>query len=210
MPTRVMLIDNREAVRRGLESALAKRRSMEIVASTTTSRGATQKLKRLRPHVVVMRFPLPEKKSLDAVARIRRHARGAHLIVSVEDPTVTLIHHLLRTGVDGFLAEERACTDLPHAIDTLLAGGTFISPAIRRTVPVRQIDLSHKSPIERLTDRERKVFALTVQDKTISQAARQLGLRMSTVGTYRCRLMEKLGTRTTSALIKFAIRHGMV
>jgi len=131
-------------------------------------------------------------------------------VLLVENPTKILVHHLLRIGIDGILAEGRACSDVLRAIDAVCAGKTFISAVIRKEIPIRRIDLNQKSRIEKLSRQERRVMALTLKSYSCSEAAVRLGLTSKTVETYRCRILEKLGTKNSVDLTRFAIEHGMI
>ena len=68
---------------------------------------------------------------------------------------------------------------------------------------------SGKSPLERLTGREREILQMVVEGKPSAQIAETLFLSRKTVETYRSRMMEKLGVRDVPGLVKFAIQHGL-
>jgi DNA-binding NarL/FixJ family response regulator len=103
--------------------------------------------------------------------------------------------------------KEAAGPELCEAIRAVYAGRPYLSKKLRD----RMVEEHHqaKSPLERLSSREREVLQLTVEGKSIAQIADILSLSPKTVATYRTRLMDKLGLDDLPGLIKFAIQHGL-
>ena len=80
-------------------------------------------------------------------------------------------------------------------------------------MPVLASDLSRgpdQSLHERLSDRELEVLRLLGSGKTISQIAEVLHLSVTTVSTYRARILEKMGMTTTGELMNYALRNQLV
>jgi two-component system invasion response regulator UvrY len=85
----------------------------------------------------------------------------------------------------------------------------FLSPAVAQQLAEAISDNTDKPPHERITDREYQVLTLIASGKTLTQVADTLNLSVATVGTYRARLLEKMGLKSTAELIRYGLEHGL-
>ena len=116
----------------------------------------------------------------------------------------------LKAGAAGYMKKDTAPEELIQAVRRVLAGGRYVSPALAE---VLALDLSRKAdqPLhEGLSDRELEVLRLLGSGKTVSQIAELLSLSVTTVSTYRVRLLEKMRMTTTAELINYAVRNRLV
>ena len=89
-------------------------------------------------------------------------------------------------------------------------GKKYVSAAVAQQLANAISDDSDKPPHERITDREYQVLSLIASGKTLTQVAETLNLGVATVSTYRARLLEKMGLRSTAELIRYGLEHGLV
>ena len=123
------------------------------------------------------------------------------------------IFQALQAGVYGYLVKETAGIEVVDAVRAVTAGRHYLSEKISEKMiddylRLRE-DIGARSPLERLSPREREVLQLVVEGKTSAEIAEVLFLSPKTVDTYRSRLMQKLGIPDLPALVKFAIQHGL-
>jgi DNA-binding CsgD family transcriptional regulator len=64
--------------------------------------------------------------------------------------------------------------------------------------------------VKRLSPRERQVLKLVVEGRTSKEIARVIGIKPSSIDTYRSRIMAKLEINDIPSLVRFAIRHGVI
>ena len=117
---------------------------------------------------------------------------------------------VLKAGASGYLNKDSAPEELIKAVRKVLAGGRYVSPALAE---VLALDLGRRAdqPLhERLSDRELEVLRLMGSGKTISQIAEVLHLSVTTVSTYRARILEKMSMTTTAELMNYALRNHLV
>ena len=91
----------------------------------------------------------------------------------------------------------------------MASGKKYLSPAVAQQLADAISEDTEKSPHERITDREYQVLKLIAAGKTLTQIAETLNLGVATVSTYRARLLEKMGLRSTAELIRYGLEHGL-
>ena len=96
-----------------------------------------------------------------------------------------------------------------QAIQTVLQGGTYLSPSTSRNAIDTLID-GGTAAVDPLTPRERQVLQLVAEGKTTKEAAWVLGISVKTAESHRTRIMAKLNVHDTANLVRYAIRSGLV
>jgi two-component system invasion response regulator UvrY len=113
----------------------------------------------------------------------------------------------LRDGAAGYVSKDRSPQELIAALRKIVRGGTYVSPALAEQLATA-LETGH-APIghEALSDREQEVLRLIGAGKAVREIAITLSLSPKTVSTYRARILEKLGLRTSTELIRYALQH---
>jgi two-component system, NarL family, invasion response regulator UvrY len=117
---------------------------------------------------------------------------------------------VLRAGASGFMNKESAPEELIKAVNKVLAGGRYVSPVLAEKLALDLSDEVQRDVQEALSQREFEVLRMIALGKTTSQIAEELHLSVSTVSTYRARILEKLEMTTTAELIQYALRNHVV
>jgi DNA-binding NarL/FixJ family response regulator len=116
----------------------------------------------------------------------------------------------LKAGASGYLTKQSAPDQLVTAIRQVARGKKYVSPGVAQQLVEAISDDNDKLPHERITDREYQVLVLIAKGKPLTQIADELNLGVATVSTYRARLLEKMGLKSTAELIHYGLRHGLV
>jgi len=209
-PAGILVVDDHGIVRDGIRSLLRRQEGMDVVGLAATGEQAVSAAQRLRPDLVIMDLVLPILNGIDATLRILASLPQTKIIVLSACYTSEHVHRALRAGAHGYVIKEAAGSELVTAVRTVLSGKRYLSPSIAavfsRDSPN---DSDERSPLERLSAREREVLHRTVEGLSSAQIALQLSLSPKTIDTYRSRLMQKLGVSDRATLIRFAIQHAM-
>jgi DNA-binding NarL/FixJ family response regulator len=183
---------------------------MDVVGLAATGEEAVLAAHRLRPDVIIMDLVLPLLNGIEATKRILASLPQTKIIVLSACCTSEHIYRALRAGARGYVIKDAASSELVCAVRTVSSGKQYLSPSIAILFSGdRPNEAATRSPLERLSAREREVLHRTVEGYSSIQIALQLSLSPKTVDTYRSRLMQKLGVSDRSALIRFAIQHAM-
>src|SRR6185369_2987015 len=207
---KLLVADDHGILRHGLKRILNAEPDMIVIGEAATGTEAVARAKELKPDVVIMDISMPEQDGIESMRQIIKAVGSKVLILSVY-----VEHHVISEavsgGASGYLAKESLDHELISAVRTVVHGGTvFSSNVSRRLVESSQIVGSSPRPLHGLTLREREVFLLLAEGKSPSEIAKALFVSPKTVHTHRQHIMEKLNLRTTTELIRFALRQGLI
>jgi DNA-binding NarL/FixJ family response regulator len=202
------VVEDHGIVREGICELLERQDGMTVVGSAASCKEAIAEAQRLTPDVITMDLSLPDMNGIDATERIVRFLPRTHIVMLSGHHSIEHVYRALRAGVHGYAIKGALGQELVTAVRTVMAGRRFLSPGIS---PNLTEDLNsyaeRKSPLERLSFRERQILHEIVAGASSTDIAVHMSLSRKTVDTYRSRLMTKLGVRDRSALIRFAIEH---
>lgn len=213
MGTRIVLVDDHSIMRAGLRHLLEQQPGVEVVAEAEDGRTAIRVVSELLPEVVIMDIAMPDLNGVEATRRMLAEAPNVKVIVLSMLSDRRLVVEMLKVGAVGYLSKSD-CTidDLIRCIHAVLTGQVYLGPSIARLVVSDYLqrvpeDVSIYSV---LTDREREVFQLLAEGKTVKEIAARLYLSRKTVETHRRRIMTKLGVRSTVELLRYAAREDYI
>jgi DNA-binding NarL/FixJ family response regulator len=209
MKIRVMLADDHQMLRDGLKALLSASVDIDVVAEVSDGHEAVRRAQELNPDVVVMDLSMPELNGIEAARQLRDRSPQSKVVILSMHSSSEHVHRALEAGAAGYLLKESAGRELEAAVRAVHAGKRFLSPAVEALVSGARPGAGHRSPLDSLTARERQVLQLVVEGHSSAQIARLVYLSPKSVGTYRSRLMKKLGVHDVTALVKFAIQHGI-
>jgi two-component system response regulator NreC len=208
--TKILIADDHAILRQGLRRILEAEADMTVIGEAATGTEAVKQAKQLKPDLVIMDISMPEQDGIESMRQIMKSVGSRVLILSVH-----LEHHVISEAVSagacGYLAKDSLDHELVSAIRTIVHGGTVFSPNVSRLLAEYSLTGSAASArsLDALTTREREVFSLA-EGKSPSEVASSLFVSPKTVHTHRQHIMEKLKLRTTTELIRLALRQGWI
>ena len=210
---RVLLVDDHAILRAGLKALLDAEDDLRVVGEAGTGEEAIDLLPHVHPDVVVMDISMPGMGGVEATRRIHeRDAPPKVLILTMHGEEEHLLA-VLEAGGSGFVRKTSADEDLIKAIRTVAADQVFLYPSAAKLLlngfKVKQ-DKQEHDPLERLTERERQVLAMTAEGFSSTEIGQKLFISPKTVDTYRSRIMTKLEIHHRSELVRFALRTGLL
>jgi DNA-binding NarL/FixJ family response regulator len=185
----------------------------EVVGAVEDGRALVEAAERLRPDLILVDISMPLLNGMDAARQIKKSVPDAKLIFLTMHASPVFATEALQAGANGYLLKQSAASELVHAIDTVLKGQTYLTPAITRPVldsMVNQKSTEVKKSLMQLTPRQREVLQLLAEGKGPKDIACLLNVSVKTVDFHKTRLMEQLNLHSTLALCKFAIAEGLV
>lgn len=212
--TSVLIVDDDDLMRAGLAELLGSDPGIEIVGHASTGREAVGSARRLAPEVVLMDVRMPDLDGIAATRELARTAPNARVIILTTFEQDDYIFGALRAGASGFLVKRTRPEELIAAVHTVAAGEALLSPSVTRRVIDRVArqpapDLAGRSGLDRLTPREREVFALMAQGMSNREIATALVVEESTIRTHVKRILMKLGLRDRIHAVILAYESGI-
>lgn len=207
---RVLVVDDHNLVREGLCRLLEGESDISVVGQTGSGKEAVDLCNKLKPDVVVLDYGLPDMDGLEATQRIRTMKTGARILIVTMYANEEYAIRLIRAGAAGFIVKGARPEELLSAVRKVAYKGTFISHAILEKMIGRMNDAAGEAPESALSDREMQVLVKIATGATTREVSEELNLSISTVETYRSRILEKLNLRNNSDMTRFAIRRGLI
>lgn len=208
--TRVLIVDDHAIMREGIKRVLSETPGMRVVAEAGTAQEALARLHATDVDVVVLDLALPDVSGLDLLQRVRAlHPALGILVLSMHSEEEYGVR-ALSAGASGFLNKASPPSELIRAV-RLVAGGQKYVGSVTAQRLAEHVDRSaRRRRHDKLSDREFQVLCLVADGKSSTDIARQLGLSVKTVSTFRSRILEKLELRSTAEMTRYAIAHGLV
>jgi two-component system response regulator NreC len=210
---RVLLADDHAVLRGGLRALLSLEPDMDVVGEVSTGEEAVERVRALRPHVVVMDLAMPGMGGLEATRQITALGQGTRVLVLTSHAEEEYLLPVLEAGGGGYVRKTNADEDLIAAIRTVARDEVFLYPSATKLLLRgyrRAEEKGEASPLEELSEREREVFTLTAEGYSSSEIGKKLFLSPKTVDTNRSRQMQKLGLSHRSELVRFALQTGVL
>ncbi|MDP2919416.1 MAG: response regulator transcription factor [Dehalococcoidia bacterium] len=209
---RVLIVDDHAMFRQGICALLKSCDDIEIVGEASDGKEAIEKVQQLVPHVVLMDIGMPGMGGLEATRRIHKESPGSKVVALTQHEDREYVLSLFRAGARGYIPKTATTSELASGIRAVHKGDSFIHPSVATTFVeeylMRAGDV--KDEYERLTDREREILQLIAEGHTNKVIAERLFISVKTVLRHREGIMEKLGFRNRTELIKYAISKGLI
>jgi DNA-binding NarL/FixJ family response regulator len=207
---RVLIADDHAVFRRGLKETIG-----EAFPKVTfgEAKSAVETLEGVRVQnwdIVILDISMPGKSGLDILADLRRLRPKVPILLLSMHPEEQYARRALKAGASGYLTKESVPEELQRAVRKIVAGGRYVSATLAEKLAY---DLRNGVDVpvhELLSDREFQVLRMIALGKTVKQIADEIALSVKTVSTYRARILEKTGMRTTAELIRYALQAQLV
>jgi two-component system response regulator NreC len=209
-PVRIVVVDDHGIVREGLMALLNRQQGMTVIGSASTGKAAIQAAERLKPDIIIMDLMLPDLNGIDATERILSANPDTQIIALSASHTTEHVCRALRAGARGYVVKDARGAELVEAVKAVASGKQYLSEQAQLPPDGLRDGRLGKTPIERLSTREREVLHRIVGGSTSVAIAKELSLSRKTVDTYRARLMVKLGVANRTALIRLAIENELL
>ncbi len=213
MTITVFLVDDHATIREGLRFLLESQADIMVIGTAANGREAIPQVIQLHPQVVVLDLAMPGLNGIETLQQIKGECPDIQIIILSMYSSKEQIFRALQAGACGYLLKETAGLEVAAAVRAARAGRRYLGSGLSETVIdeyMRQRALDQvKSPLTRLSRRERETLQLVVEGQSNAEIAAALCLSRRSVETYRLRLMQKLGIDNLPELVKFAINHGL-
>jgi DNA-binding NarL/FixJ family response regulator len=210
MPSRILLIDDHQIIRDGLRLLLHGQTSLKLVGNAYDSETGWQAIETLQPDLVVMDLGVPGEGGSALTARIREKHPGMKVVVLTGCSDPKKVQAALAAGADGYVLKGYGFIVLLDAINTVLAGKTYLCPEVSAIV-VQQMRRSGATGQAEgaLSEREIDVLKQIADGRTTKEIAFNLSISAKTIETHRANLMAKLKVNSVAELTKYAVREGL-
>jgi two-component system invasion response regulator UvrY len=207
---RFLIADDHSVVRKGLKQIIFEAFPSALIEEVTNAEDLLKKAIMEEWDVVISDISMPGRSGLEILQQVRLdHPKLPFLILSVH-PEDQYAIRVLKAGASGYLNKDSAPEELVKAINQILLGKRYITPSIAEKLADTLDRDSAKLPHEYLSDREFEVCKLLAAGKSVSEIAEKIFLSVTTVSTYRARIMTKMGLKTNADLTLYAVENKLL
>jgi len=211
----VLIADDQDLVREGLRMLLEAEPDVAVAGEAGDGGQALEQARLLDPDVILMDVGMPQMNGIEATSRLVRSGSRARILMLTTFNLDEYVYHALKAGASGFLLKDASREQLAHAVRSVAAGETLLSPAITRRLiedfcrgpaPGTQAD----GAAGRLSERELGVVRMVAQGLSNAEIAARLYLSEATVKSHIARTLAKLDLRDRVQIAVYGYEHGIV
>ncbi|HVT15022.1 MAG TPA: response regulator transcription factor [Thermoanaerobaculia bacterium] len=206
---RVLLADDHPLFREGVKGILEARGGFSVVAEASHGEEAVQLAADTRPDVAVLDIVMPGWGALEATREIKRRCRRTRVLILTAHREDHLAVRCLKAGADGYLTKQAGADQLVAVLHQIHGGGRYASSELAARVVDALVAPGEQPLTARLSDREYQVMCRMASGQAVSTIAAELHLSVQTIGTYRGRVLQKLGLKNNLELIAYALEAGL-
>jgi DNA-binding NarL/FixJ family response regulator len=204
-PTRVLIVDDHPMVADGICALLETFEDIEVVGTLTNGVEAVEHAQSLSPDVILLDLNMPQMGGLTATEILLEQRPETRVLILTMHDSPEYISAALNHGAVGYVLKDVPTEHLKDAIDTVMAGKTYLCNGARRAIEPKTQDGR-----EPLTEREQTVLLELAQGKSNKDVACALDISVRTVETHRKNIKRKLGISSTAGLTRYAMEHGVL
>ena len=209
---RILVADDHDLIRAGIRLLLETLPDVHIVAEAGNGRDAVELTRLHKPDLALLDIAMPDMNGLEAAARIVKQFPRTRVAMMSCHANEEYVLQAMRSGARGYLVKNAQPSELGVAIGALMAGQTYLSPAVSRQVIDDYVGrLGSDTPsLDHLTLRQQEILKLVTRGHSSKSVAQVLNLSVKTIETHRTRLMERLDIHHVPGLVRYAVRVGMI
>lgn len=210
---RLLVADDHAVLRAGLRVLLNAQPDMEVVGEAGDGQEAVCKARELKPDIVLLDITMPGKGGLEVIAEIIEENPGIKVLVLTMHDDESYLKKVLKSGASGYVLKKVADTELLSAIRSIARGEMFLDSSMARVLVSElfsKTSVTAENESVPLTEREKEVLRLIALGYTNQEIAAHLVLSIKTVETHKARIMDKLGLRKRSELVRYALKKGII
>ena len=215
MKKTILLVDDHEIVRDAFRFYFTDDTSFEIQNEACNGKEALEILATDEFDIIITDINMPEMDGVELVEEIRNREIKSKILVLTMLDGINSIKKMLSKGIHGYILKDSGKNELLKALNTILDGTNYFSEEVSMRV-MESMAGSNITPKKRLTveteltDREKEVLNLIMEEKSNQEIADQLFISIRTVEGYKNNLLTKTGCKNMVGLTMYAIENNLI
>jgi len=207
---RILIADDHTVVRKGLRQILVEEFTDAHIEDVADAEELIKKVIKEKWDMVISDLTMPGKSGLDVLQYVKQNLPSLPVLILSIHPEEQYAIRVLKAGAAGYLSKDTAPDELVTAVKRVLQGKKYITMSIAEKIADNFDRGTEKKPHELLSDREFNVFKMIAAGKAVSEIAESLSLSVTTVSTYRARIMTKMNMKSNANLTLYAIENNLL
>lgn len=207
MSSTILLADDHASVREALAAVIDNEPDLQVVATAANGRDAVRLARQHHPDVAVLDLSMPEMSGMAAAAAIRSASPRTAILALTRHADEAYVQSLLRVGAAGYVLKQSPSSELLKAIRTAASGRRYLDPTIESNLSQGSGPAGTPGAAT-LTNREKQVLQRLALGLSNKEIADELDISVKTVEVHKGNGMKRLGLRSRSDVVRFALLHG--
>jgi DNA-binding NarL/FixJ family response regulator len=207
---RIFITDDHSLIREGFKKILNEEKDISIIGEAANSRDTMSFVLNNKLDILILDLKLPDKSGLDLLKELKAIKPEIKILILSMHHEDRFAMRVLKYGASGYVTKESAGGELVKAIRKVYNGGKYVSESLAEILAFEVQGNLDKPIHELLSDREFQVLQMIASGKTLAEISGTLSLAVTTVSTYRARILEKLNLHSNAELIHYAITNKLL
>ena len=207
--SRLYIVDDQLLLRDGLH-ALLEGAGHTVVGEGAEPTQVVAEAQQRQAEVMLLDLGLGERSGFEVLQELKRRGCAVRAIIVTMSSQPRHVAEAVRLGAAGYVLKDSGAAELLQAIDAVTAGRRFFGPQVADLALQALADDAPPDPFSTLSPRERQIVTMVVNGMSSAAIGTELHLSPKTVDTYRSRIMTKLGVNGVTALVRLAVREGLI
>jgi two-component system invasion response regulator UvrY len=207
---RILVVDDHPSFRRGVKDILEEGFEGASMAECGNAQEMLDHVREQPYDLVVMDISMPGRSGPEVLKELKQLAPTLPVLILSMHPEDQYAIRMFKAGAAGYLTKASAPEELVHAAKKVMSGGQYVSASVGEALALTVRTGVDKLAHERLSDREYEVLCLIASGQTVSDIAESIHLSVTTISTYRARILDKMSLKNNAELTRYALQHGLV
>ena len=207
---RLMIADDHAVVREGVKHIISEIPDIVVAGEATNGSEVLAEIHKKDFDLLLLDIAMPGRDGLDILKEVKTQKPKLPVLILSMYREEQFVLRALKLGASGYLTKDSIPDELIKAIKKIAQGGKYITSSLSEKLFSILSQDTERPPHETLSDREYQVMRMLASGKTLKEIADELSLSIKTVGTYRSRILEKMGMEKNAELIHYAIKNRLI
>jgi two-component system invasion response regulator UvrY len=207
---RILIADDHDIVRRGMKEILCEEFPKAHISAVNDGAALLRNARNESWDIIISDLTMPGKNGLETLKQLKEEFPKIPVLILSMHPEYLYAIRALRAGASGYLSKESASEELVNAVRMILNGRKYITTAVAEKLAENLEQDATKELHEILSDREFDILKLIATGNTVSEISHLLSLSVSTVSTYRGRILLKMKLNSNADIAQYAIQNNLV
>ncbi len=211
MAIKVLIVDDHQLFREGLANLIGGSDEIEIIAEAENAGQAIEMTSKLNPDVIIMDIGLPKINGIEATKILKKKYPNIKIIALSMHSDKHYIKGMLEAGASGYLLKNSTHNQVMDAVKSVYNGKKYLSSTITEVLIDNYLGKDEPSGEEsKLTQRESEILKMIAEGISTREIAKKLFVSVKTIGTHKQNILEKLNLKSTTDLVKYAIKNEII
>ncbi len=212
MKIRIVVADDHQLFREGLVNLLENDNAIEVIGEAENGNEAIEKVYELKPDILITDIAMPEMNGMEATRQLKKKQPDLKIVALSMHSDKQFVKGMLEAGTDAYLLKNCTHQQLLEAVHSVYNGKKYLSEDITELVISGYLD-GPNAPDDNyaeLSEREKEIFILLAEGVSTREIGEKLFISVKTVGTHKQNILEKLGLKNNSDIVKYALKKGLI